>query len=118
MFLDQQSAIYELTPGASAASELLSKGLSLSQLYAEHLTATDKLIKVEEENSRLTRYIDQILQVINYQWPLVQKNKCEAVIAVKKDCLIILAPGSGTKPFKLLFQDQIVYPQLVRYEMW
>ena len=55
--------MFTLTPAACAASQLMSKGLTLSQLYAEHLTATDKLLKIEEENTRLTRYIDQILQV-------------------------------------------------------
>lgn len=61
----------------------MSKGLTLSQLYAEHLTATDKLLKVQEENERLTRYVDQILQEIEERAPALQKQRDEYLAAVE-----------------------------------
>ncbi|KAF2365896.1 Nucleoprotein TPR/MLP1 [Trinorchestia longiramus] len=79
---EEQNAMFSLTPAASAASQLMSKGLTLSQLYAEHLTATDKLLKAEEENSRLTSYIDHILQEIEDRAPALKKQREEYQTAV------------------------------------
>lgn len=52
-----------MSPAASAASQLVSRGLSLTQLYSEYMSVSEKLIGTEEENKRLKRYVDQILQV-------------------------------------------------------
>ncbi|XP_018026947.1 nucleoprotein TPR isoform X2 [Hyalella azteca] len=80
---EEENAMFSLTPAANAASQLLSKGLTLSQLYAEHLTATDKLLKAEEENANLTRYIDQILQEIEERAPALQKQRKEYIAATE-----------------------------------
>ena len=48
---------------ASAASQLMSKGLTLTQLYTEYLNVSDKHCKAEIENKRLARYVEQILEV-------------------------------------------------------
>lgn len=57
------TGVEELSPAASAASQLVRRGLSLTQLYAEYVTVSEKLMATEEENKRLKRYVDQILQV-------------------------------------------------------
>lgn len=65
----------ELSPAASAASQLVSRGLSLTQLYAEYLSTTEKLMGVEEENKRLQRYVDQILKEIEERVPVLKKQR-------------------------------------------
>ncbi|XP_045130805.1 nucleoprotein TPR-like [Portunus trituberculatus] len=70
-----QSGYDELSPAASAASQLVSKGLSLTQLYGEYLSTTEKLMAVEEENKRLKRYVDQILKEIEERVPVLKKQR-------------------------------------------
>ncbi|KAK4316810.1 hypothetical protein Pmani_012065 [Petrolisthes manimaculis] len=69
------SGIEELSPAASAASQLVSKGLSLTQLYAEYITVSEKLIATQDENKRLKRYVDQILQEIEERVPVIKKQR-------------------------------------------
>nr|XP_045610228.1 nucleoprotein TPR-like [Procambarus clarkii] len=65
----------ELSPAASAASQLVSRGLSLTQLYSEYLSVSEKLMATEEENKRLKRYVDQILQEIEERVPVLKKQR-------------------------------------------
>ncbi|XP_063612017.1 nucleoprotein TPR-like, partial [Penaeus indicus] len=65
----------DLSPAASAASQLVSRGLSLTQLYSEYMSVSEKLIGTEEENKRLKRYVDQILQEIEDRVPVFKKQR-------------------------------------------
>merc|ERR1711962_87351 len=69
------SAMSELSPAASAASQLMNRGLSLSQLYAEYVSVSEKLLSADEENKRLKRYVDQILQEIEERAPTLRKQR-------------------------------------------
>ncbi|XP_071529693.1 uncharacterized protein [Panulirus ornatus] len=65
----------ELSPAASAASHLVSRGLSLTQLYSEYVSVSEKLMASEEENRRLKRYVDQILKEIEERVPVLKKQR-------------------------------------------
>ncbi|XP_042237084.1 nucleoprotein TPR-like isoform X2 [Homarus americanus] len=65
----------ELSPAANAASQLVSRGLSLTQLYSEYLSVSEKFMATEEENKRLKRYVDQILQEIEERVPVLKKQR-------------------------------------------
>ena len=57
------SGLEDISPAASAATNLISKGLSLTQLYTEYMNVSEKLHAAEEENKRLHRYVDGIVEV-------------------------------------------------------
>ncbi|KAK7072171.1 hypothetical protein SK128_026556, partial [Halocaridina rubra] len=69
------SALEEMSPAASAASNLVSRGLSLTQMYSEYLSVSEKLLTTEEENKKLQRYVDEILQEIQDRVPIFKKQR-------------------------------------------
>ncbi|XP_064098408.1 nucleoprotein TPR-like isoform X2 [Macrobrachium nipponense] len=71
------SGLEELSPAASAASNLISRGLSLTQLYSEYMNVSEKLHAVEEENKRLHRYVDGIVEEIEERVPVFKKHREE-----------------------------------------
>ncbi|XP_068238323.1 nucleoprotein TPR-like isoform X2 [Palaemon carinicauda] len=71
------SGLEELSPAASAASHLISRGLSLTQLYSEFMNVSEKLHATEEENKRLHRYVDGIVEEIEERVPVFKKHREE-----------------------------------------
>ena len=65
----------KLSPAANAASRLMSKGLTLSQLYGEYLTKSEKLNEAEEEIERLSRHINEVLKEIEERGPTLRKQR-------------------------------------------
>lgn len=55
--------ISSLSPAAAAASNLLKSGLSLSSIYAEHCRVVSELQKKTEENERIERYVNELIEV-------------------------------------------------------
>ncbi|XP_066988708.1 nucleoprotein TPR-like [Macrobrachium rosenbergii] len=71
------SGLEELSPAASAASNLISRGLSLTQLYSEYMNVSEKLHAAEDENKRLNRYVAGIVEEIEERVPVFKKHREE-----------------------------------------
>ena len=66
----------------------MSKGLTLSQLYNEYVTTLQKLFRAEEENKRMTRYVEQILREIEEKAPMLRKQRDDYERALDQVCIL------------------------------
>jgi len=77
-----KEVIEGLSPAAAAASSLIKKGMTLSQIYHEYVEVSNLFEAEKDENSRLKQYMDQILQEIEEKAPALQRQKEEYEVAV------------------------------------
>jgi nucleoprotein TPR len=78
-----ESDIEQLSPAAAVASRLLKSGMSLTQIYSEHVNLSETLQQEKKENERLKSYIDELVRDIEEKAPTMIRQKQEYEDSVK-----------------------------------
>ena len=78
-----ESDIEQLSPAAAVASRLLKSGMSLTQIYSEHVNLSETLQQEKKENERLKSYIDELVRDIEEKAPTMIRQKHEYEESVK-----------------------------------
>jgi nucleoprotein TPR len=78
-----ESDIEQLSPAAAVASRLLKSGMSLTQIYSEHVNLSETLQQEKKENERLKSYIEELVRDIEEKAPTMIRQKHEYEESVK-----------------------------------
>ena len=78
-----ESDIEQLSPAAAVASRLLKSGMSLTQIYSEHVNLSESLQIEKKENDRLKACIEELIRDIHQKAPLMIRQKQEYEESVK-----------------------------------
>ena len=70
-------AVEQLAPTAAAASKILKKGLSLTQIYTQLVDTTNELTLAKEENDKLKIEMESILREIQEKAQVLQQQQLE-----------------------------------------
>ncbi len=62
-----------LSAGAAEFSSLLKSGLTLTQIYSRFVQVSDELHREKEETTRLSNFLDQVMQELDEKTPALQK---------------------------------------------
>lgn len=62
-----------LSPTVSSASRLLKSGMTVTEIYAQYVTCTERLVDMEKENSQLKNYVNSIIHEVEEKGPLIKK---------------------------------------------
>ncbi|EFA01249.2 nucleoprotein TPR isoform X2 [Tribolium castaneum] len=68
-----QKEIEGLSPSAASASRLLKSGMTVTEIYTQYVTISERLIDVEKENAQLKNYISSIVHEVEEKGPLIKK---------------------------------------------
>lgn len=60
---NSEEDIAALSPAAAAAASLIKSGISLTAIYTEHCRVISELQKKEEENRRIEKYVQELVEV-------------------------------------------------------
>ncbi|XP_063920607.1 nucleoprotein TPR isoform X2 [Zophobas morio] len=62
-----------LSPTAASASRLLKSGMTVTEIYAQYVTISERLVDMEKENAQLKNYINSIVHEVEEKGPLIKK---------------------------------------------
>ncbi|RZC36097.1 nucleoprotein TPR, partial [Asbolus verrucosus] len=62
-----------LSPTAASASRLLKSGMTVTEIYAQYVTISERLVDMEKENAQLNNYISSIVHEVEEKGPLIKK---------------------------------------------
>ncbi|XP_068911983.1 nucleoprotein TPR-like isoform X2 [Tenebrio molitor] len=62
-----------LSPTAASASRLLKSGMTITEIYAQYVTISERLVDMEKENAQLKNYINSIVHEVEEKGPLIKK---------------------------------------------
>ncbi|XP_044260460.1 nucleoprotein TPR isoform X2 [Tribolium madens] len=68
-----QKEIEGLSPTAASASRLLKSGMTVTEIYAQYVTISERLVDMEKENAQLKNYISSIVHEVEEKGPLIKK---------------------------------------------
>ncbi|XP_076826179.1 nucleoprotein TPR-like isoform X2 [Clavelina lepadiformis] len=70
-----QEQLAEMCPTAALTSKFIKSGMTLTQIYVQHIEQSDELVVVKEENRRLNEAMDSILEELNAKAPLLKRQR-------------------------------------------
>lgn len=62
-----------LSPTAASASRLLKSGMTVTEIYAQYVDMSERLVDTEKENAQLKNSISSIVHEIQEKGPLITK---------------------------------------------
>ena len=74
-----EGEVLSLSPAAARASALLKSGMTLTQIFSNYIDVSDQLQREKDENTRLSNYLDEIVQELDEKTPALQVSQSVGV---------------------------------------